>query len=210
MIPRLRKHYRVIDTRARSLGAPLLAQWQGFSTRERHLLRLTLLAVVLGAAWILLLKPALQTIQRWQTEIPRLQTEIPRLQAQAHELESILQDVAPVAQQPVQLASADEAMAALNATLEAAGLAEVSTLTVLDSPESALNDQPRSGMQYRLQVSVAPAYQVIAWLMSTPESLGINVLDIQLRRGAMSPADVSGRVSGHVELAMPAFNNVSN
>lgn len=203
MIPRLRKHYGVIDTRARSLGAPLLAQWQGFSTRERHLLRLTLLAVVLGAAWILLLKPALQTIQRWQTEIPRLQ-------AQAHELESILQDVAPVAQQPVQLASADEAMAALNATLETSGLAEVSTLTVLDSPESALNDQPRSGMQYRLQVSVAPAYQVIAWLMSTPESLGINVLDIQLRRGAMSPADVSGRVSGHVELAMPAFNNVSN
>jgi len=69
--------------------APLRARWQAMATRERRLVSIAGVVLVLFLAWLLLLQPALRTVREAPAKLDRLDTqlqEMQRLAAESREL----------------------------------------------------------------------------------------------------------------------------
>ncbi|SAI47250.1 General secretion pathway%2C M protein [Bordetella ansorpii] len=69
------------QARLNSLHAQLLAQWRGYTPRERSLLIVCVVTVVTVACWMLLISPPLAALSHWKTELPRLRSQQAALEA---------------------------------------------------------------------------------------------------------------------------------
>lgn len=97
---------------APSLGRQASSWWLGLSTRERQAARLAVAAVLLLAAWLLLVQPAWRTVREAPAEIDRLDLQLQQIQTTAAEVRS-LRAIAPV--------SSTQAAAALKAATDRLG-----------------------------------------------------------------------------------------
>lgn len=144
---------------------PVLAQaqsrWHGLSQRERSQLTLMVVVVVAAFVWLLLAKPALDTLQYWGSELPRLRS-------QAAALTDVLADAGSPAAAPSD--SSPDPVGRVRASLGAGGLAGGYRLRDADSE-----------LQIEFE-STADTPRVMAWLLSAPAALGMTVQKVTLQR----------------------------
>ncbi|MGJ7498841.1 type II secretion system protein GspM [Variovorax sp. ZT5P49] len=179
----------------RSRLQPVFAQgqdrWRGLSRRERLQVVGMVVVVVVAAVWLLMAKPALDSLQHWGNELPRLRS-------QAAALKDVLADVGgPAAAGPGD-ASADQRM---RASLDAAGLAGAYQLREADT-----------AWQIEFERS-ADASRVMAWLLSAPGSLGMTVQQVTLQRsedGGSAGAKSQVRARATVAVAVAVQRQTGN
>jgi len=158
-----------MNARLQAVVRPAFAQvqgrWRGLSPRER-LQIVGMIAIVAAAlVWLVLVKPAIETLGHWDSELPKLRS-------QAAALKDVLADAGPVA------APGDSSLGPVERVrdnLDAAGLAGTYELQEAgDTLHIAFgrNDSPRA----------------IAWLLDAP-ALGLKVQQVTLQRSeeAASP-----------------------
>lgn len=154
---------------------PVLAQvqsrWRGLARRERTQVVLMVAVVAAAVIWLLLTKPALDTLRHWDNELPRLRS-------QASALKDVLADVG----NPVVAGNSEKEPAErVRASLDAGGLADAYQLRVIDS-----------ALQIEFKRS-ADVSRVMTWLLSAPAPLGMTVQQVMLQRSedSGSPAHKS-------------------
>lgn len=140
---------------------PLQGQWQALTRRERR--QLTLMAVLLPAAllWLFWLRPAWQTRQHWQQELPRLH-------GQAAELEQLLQENGFAPSDPAGQRDAGPWTDRLQASLAQAGLAARISVA-----------EPDIRLEFSSPVS---ASALLAWLAPAADRLGLAVQQVRMER----------------------------
>ncbi|MGJ7542501.1 type II secretion system protein GspM [Variovorax sp. LT1R16] len=151
------------STALRSRLQPVLAQgqarWRGLSRRERQQVIAMAVVVAVAAVWLLLAKPALDTLQHWSNELPRLRS-------QAAALKEVLADV----DSPTAALGDASVEQRLRASLDAAGLAGAYRLREADA-----------AWQIEFE-GAADVPRVMAWLLNAPARLGMAVQQVTLQR----------------------------
>ncbi|MGJ7610284.1 MULTISPECIES: type II secretion system protein GspM [unclassified Variovorax] len=140
--------------------APLQNRWRGLSQRERRQAAWMVVALTLALAWLLLAKPALDTLAHWDNELPRLRS-------QAAALTEVLADGrSGTTPSNASLAPAER----VRASLDAAGLQGAYRLR-------------EAGSAWHVEFAVSTdASQALAWLLGAPIPLGMKVRHVVLQR----------------------------
>ncbi|HKS32621.1 MAG TPA: type II secretion system protein GspM [Enterobacteriaceae bacterium] len=157
----------------------LSARWRALSPREHRQTGL-MLAVLTGALlWLLLIKPALNTLDHWQQELPRLRSQQAALQT------LLGQATATDSAAPTTL------LQRINASLDLAGLRGDSRVTPAGAEMVVTFAQP------------VDAARLITWLLNTSTTPGMTVQQVRIdRAGAGENApETATRVSASVTLA---------
>ncbi|CAB3647009.1 type II secretion system protein GspM [Achromobacter pestifer] len=137
------------------------SRWRGLSRRERQQV-LLMVAVVTGAIlWLLFTKPALETLEHWDNELPRLRS-------QAAALQDVLADVSSPAAAPAD--SPLKPAERVRVSLDGAGLAGAYQLREAG---------PALQIEFERSTDVS---RVMAWLLSAPTPLGMTVQQVTLQR----------------------------
>ncbi|HEL3818973.1 TPA: type II secretion system protein GspM [Stenotrophomonas maltophilia] len=171
-----------MTTRTLRLGgqlAGLQQRWQRLPPRDRLMLWVMVVALLVAGLWMLWLEPLLKQRTHWQAELPRLQ-------AQARVLAPLLQ--ARERQQQTQ--GQRPTMAGLRDGITSAGLAD------------GLHIEARGG-RWHLQVQAVPADTLWNWLLPVLADPAIELQQLQLTRtgDANMPA---ARISGNIVMALNA------
>lgn len=151
--------------RLRARVQPLLVQaqdrWRNLSGRERKQIAAMVAVVAMAAVWLLLTKPALDTLQYWGNELPRLRS-------QAAALKDVLADAGGPG--TAARGASGPPAARLRASLDAAGLAGGYQLR-------------EAGATWQIEFErTADVSRVMAWLLDAPASLGMAVRQVTLQR----------------------------
>ncbi|MAB85938.1 MAG: general secretion pathway protein GspM [Rhodobacteraceae bacterium] len=183
MIDRLKQSgfLHVQSAQLRSKRQQYLNYWRGLADRERLAVTVAALALLATVLWFGFIKPPLQRIEHWQSELPRLHNE-------SLALDEILQDISP-AQAPTGIADADPARQ-ISQSLDAQSLASHYQL-----------HQQQDQAAVELEFSAAPAGPLMAWLQHTAPRLSLHISEAHLQRTLTSDPAVSGvTLSGGVRL----------
>lgn len=169
-----------MTTRTLRLGEGLTGlqqRWQRLPPRDRLMLWVMVVALLVAGLWSLWLEPLLKQRTHWQAELPRLQ-------AQARVLAPLLQ--ARERQQQTQ--AQRPTMARLRDGIKSAGLAD------------GLHIEARDG-RWHLQVQAVPADALWNWLLPVLADPAIELQQLQLTRtgDANMPA---ARISGNIVMAL--------
>ena len=152
----------------------LLQAWKTLATRERRLVGAALGIVVLAVVYLLMFEPAWTGRRELQRELPALRSQLAQMSALANEARR-LGGVPKGAESP-------QAMrAALEASVQGAGLA--GSLTKLD----------QSGELFDLRFGSVPHAAWLAWLDTTVRETQLRVADLAVTREAV-PGLVSVRL----------------
>ncbi len=154
-------------------------RWQRLPPRDRLMLWVMAVALLVAGLWSLWLEPLLKQRTHWQAELPRLQ-------AQQRALAPLLH-----ARDRQQLAQGQHpTLAGLRDQIKAAGLA------------GGLHIEARDG-RWHLQVRAIPADALWNWLLPLLADPAIELQQLQLTRtgDANMPA---ARISGHIVMVAPA------
>lgn len=153
--------------------------WQSLALKEKRLLLgggLLLLSLLI---WLVLIQPALKSIDHWQAELPRLRS-------QASAVQALLKNV----QAPTSLA-ASELEQALRHSLDATALAGHYQLQAPQGPAG----------HWQLTLTDAPAAAAINWLLDSSRRFSLSVTDARLQRAdAVSEEQTAGQISGIVRM----------
>lgn len=154
-------------------------RWQRLPPRDRSMLAVMVLALLLAGMWSFWLEPLLKQRRHWQAELPRLQ-------AQAHALAPLLR----ARERQRQAQGQQPTLDALRTQAKAAGLAD------------AMHIELRDG-RWHLQVQAVPADALWNWLLPLLADPAIELQQLQLTRtgDANMPA---ARISGHIVMALAA------
>ncbi|MGJ7573591.1 type II secretion system protein GspM [Variovorax sp. RB2P76] len=144
-------------------------RWRGRSQRERNQIVGMIAVVVMALVWLLLTKPALDTLEHWDSELPRLRS-------QAAALKDVLADVGIPSAAPRD--SSSDLASSVRVSLDAGGLAGGYQVREMDS-----------ALQIEFERST-DASRVMAWLLGAPASLGMTVQKVTLQRLEDSGSDV--------------------
>lgn len=181
---------------ARRMAREAAGRWRGLPARDRLGAGFAMLVVMLAILWLGLTRPALDTVARWQRDLPKLQ-------AQSAELDKLLTDV------PSAHTTPGTAEGGIDAALARAGLRGRYRLhdAVADGPPAAGSaSQPARAWRVEFPEPV-PAAQVFAWLVAVSARRDLEITRAQLAR-IDSPDDDNdgnegtpqGRVRGAVAL----------
>lgn len=182
MIDRLKQSgfLHVQTAQLRSKHQQYLNHWQGLADRERLAVMVAALALLVTILWFGLIKPPLQRIEHWQSELPRLHNE-------SRALDEILQDISP-AQASTGAVDTDPALQ-ISQSLDAQSLAGHYQL------------QQQGPAAVELEFSAAPAGPLMAWLQHTAPRLSWHISEAHLQRTPTSDTAASGvTLSGGVRL----------
>ncbi|BCX44216.1 type II secretion system protein GspM [Stenotrophomonas pavanii] len=159
--------------------AGLQQRWQRLPPRDRRMLWVMVVALLVAGLWSLWLEPLLKQRTHWQAELPRLQ-------AQSRALAPLLR--ARERQQQAQ--RQHPTLAALRDAIRTAGLAD------------GLHIEARDG-RWHLQVRAVPADALWNWLLPLLADPAIELQQLQLTRtgDANMPA---ARISGHIVMVATA------
>jgi len=157
--------------------AGLQQRWQRLPPRERLMLWVMVVALLVAGLWSLWLEPLLKQRTHWQAELPRLQ-------AQARVLAPLLQ----ARERQQQMQGQRPTMAGLRDGIKSAGLAD------------GLHIDARDG-RWHLQVHAVPADALWNWLLPVLADPAIELQQLQLTRtgDANMPA---ARISGNIVMAL--------
>jgi general secretion pathway protein M len=158
-----------LQARTQPILEQLESRWRGLSRRERNQIAGMIAVVVVALVWLLLTKPALDTLAHWGNELPRLRS-------QAAALKDVLADVGSPTPAPSD--SSLDLASRVRASLDAGGLAGGYQVREIDS-----------ALQIEFERS-ADASRVMAWLLGAPASLGMTVQKVTLQRLEESGSDV--------------------
>ena len=176
---------------ARRMAREAIGRWRALPARDRLGAGLALLLVVLAILWLGLARPALDTVARWQRDLPKLR-------AQSAELDTLLANVPGVHATP------DGAEGGTHAALHRAGLRGRSRLhdAVADGPPAA-GSPAQPARAWRVEFSEpVPAAQVFAWLVAVSARRDLEVTRAQLERIDSSDDDSEGTPQGRVRGAV--------
>ena len=181
---------------ARQFAREGAARWRALPARDRTAVGIAVLAATLAFLWLVLARPALDTVARWQRDLPKLQ-------AQSAELDQLLAGV-PVAR------AAPGVAEPLQAGLDRAGLRGLYGLqdAVADAPPAAGKASPAKAWRIEFAEPV-PAGQVFSWLMAVAARGDVEIVRAALDRvdGAEDPATGSqGLVRGVVDVQSRQLN----
>lgn len=152
--------------------------WHSLAQRERQALMVAALALFAAVLWFGFIRPPLQTIEHWQSELPRLRSE-------SATLDEILQDM-----QPLQAVSIDPA-----------GQIRQSLDSLLPAGSYQLSAPPAGQGGLQLELDAAPAGPLMAWLQHTTPRLSLTVSAARLQRSsAAGDAAAGASLSGSVRL----------
>ena len=168
-----------MTTRTLRLGEGLVGlqqRWQRLPPRDRLMLWVMVVALLVAGLWSLWLEPLLKQRTYWQAELPRLQ-------AQSRALAPLLR----AREQQQQAQGRRPTLAGLRQQITAAGLA------------GSLHIETRDG-RWHLQVSSVPADALWNWLLPLLADPAIELQQLQLTRtgDANMPA---ARISGNIVMA---------
>jgi general secretion pathway protein M len=145
----------------------LLQRWAALAPRERRVLALGLLVVLVAVGYLLLFEPAWQGRRQIQGELPLLRGQLARMTALAAEAQQLA--AAP------RTAEAPQAMrGALEQSVRSAGLA------------AHLAQLNLSGELFDLRFSGVPYAAWLAWLDTTLRETRLRVADVTVTREANS------------------------
>lgn len=151
----------LLRARVQPVLARAQSRWRGLSRREHSQIALMAAVVVMAFVWLLLTKPALDTLQHWDNELPRLRS-------QAAALSDVLADVGSPAAAPSD--SSLDPVGRIRASLDAGGLADGYQLRDTDSE-----------LEIEFE-STTDTSRAMAWLLSAPAALGLTVQKVTLQR----------------------------
>ncbi|SAI46287.1 General secretion pathway%2C M protein [Bordetella ansorpii] len=153
--------------------------WGQRSARERILLAGCSAVMLLAAGWLVGVEPALNRIQRLQTELPRLRT-------QSTEIETVVQQALASRRAGPSLKAApsdtESVRRALADSLDSAALKNTYTL------------EPAAGgvARWQVQFKDAPVRAVVPWMLQSPAELGLSVDSVALERPDAAPVVPAG------------------
>jgi len=162
-VTRITKSWGKWSERPRALVGPVLARargtWRGLSRRERLQVAAMVAIVVSAFVWLVFAKPALDSLEHWDKELPRLRS-------QAAALKEVLADAGTsAALGDSSLSPADR----VRESLDAASLAGAYELREVDAT-------------LRIEFAHAGASRAISWLLGAPALLGWKVQHVTLQR----------------------------
>ena len=143
--------------------ARVLSAWQALAPRERRLLHVASIVVLLALLWILAVEPA------WRAR-GRLGTELPRARAQFVQLEAMAVEARQLAAMPGSNDSAQAQRAALESSVAAAGLG------------GRLSQSSLSGEIFDLRFKAVAFDAWLAWLEGTLRETRLRVADVEVQR----------------------------
>ena len=183
MIDRLKQSgfLHVQTAQLRSKRQQYLSHWRGLADRERLAVTVAALALLATVLWFGFIKPPLQRIGHWQTELPRLHNE-------SLALDEILQGISP-------------AHSSTGIT-EAASTQQISQSLDAQSLTGHYQLHQQQGQAvFELELSAAPAGPLMAWLQYTAPRLSLHISEARLQRTPTSDPAASGvTLSGGVRL----------
>lgn len=188
LLDRLRLLRRHLNPLRQSVREGAL-RWRALSARDRLAVGIATVLVTLTFLWLVLTRPALDTVARWQNELPKLQ-------AQSAELDRLLADV-PV----VRGVGPSESP---QVGLDRSGLQGRYRLQVVaaDAPTSAGSAPPAKAWRIEFAGAV-PADKVLSWLLVVSARSDIEVTGTVLDRAdsaAEARTGPQGLVRGVVDL----------
>jgi general secretion pathway protein M len=168
--------YRRTWQRARTQAT---GYWQGLALKEKRLLLGGGLSLLSLLVWLVLVQPALKSIDHWQAELPRLRS-------QASAVQALLKTV----QAPTSIAG-DELEQALRQSLEASAL---TGHYQLQAPQGGAGP-------WQLTLTDAPAAAAINWLLDSHRRFSLSVSEAHLQRAdAAGQDETAGQISGIVRM----------
>ncbi|QTF08718.1 type II secretion system protein M [Brenneria izadpanahii] len=156
----VRRLLQKMGARVRPVLVQTRGRWLALNRRERRQIVLTAAALVAAVVWLLLVKPALDTLAYWDRELPRLHS-------QAAALQEVLADVGVAAGAPT---SSLPPVARLTASLDNAGLAGHNRIEMSGDALLLAFESPTD------------AARLMSWLLNAPASLGMSVQHAILSR----------------------------
>lgn len=166
------------------------ARWRALAPRDRLAASTAAIVLVLAGLWLFATKPALETMARWQRELPRLQT-------QSRDLDEVLSGM-PAAQ----AAQGGGPSEPPEAGLDRAGLqgAYRIELIVADEPPGTGKAPPAKAWRIAFE-QPAPAAKVFPWLLAISARADLEVTGVVLdRKDGTDGNDPQASVRGMVDL----------
>jgi len=149
--------------------------WQGLALKEKRLLLGCGLVLFSALTWMVMIQPALKSIDHWQAELPRLRS-------QAETLQALLKDV----QLPTASSNLEQTLRQSLDTPELAGHYQ------LQAPQGPTD-------HWQLTFTDAPAAMAMNWLLDSGRRFSLVVIEAHLQRavvpgGEHAPGQISGTV----------------
>ncbi|SHG93171.1 type II secretion system protein GspM [Pollutimonas bauzanensis] len=167
------------------------AWWKERQPRERLLLQAGAAMAALALAWLLALRPALDTIAKSRELLPRLRADAVQVDALIIEARA-LQSGQSGAIEPAGLS------AALQGSLQRAGLGAAGALAAIAEPSGG------PAQQWEITLQNANAARVMEWLAGLPYLLQLQTREVELARANIDGRDRPGNVSGRIVVQLPA------
>ncbi len=187
---RLRLQAQTLRIRGASLVQHGSIRWAGLSARERGLVGFCAAFLLLVMVWMLLVSPALKTIDEAQVSIPQLRADVVQIQALVVEAKSLSRQVSG--------AIPDQQMrGAIEESLQSAGLS--SRVQLLEEGAGGQANQ-----RWLIVFSNSNAADVLAWLSDVPYALRLQIHAADLARAVVSGRAQPDRLSGEVVLQQPS------
>ncbi|WP_454902796.1 type II secretion system protein GspM [Variovorax gossypii] len=166
------------------------ARWQALPPRDRLAASAAAIVLVLAVLWLFATKPALETLSRWQRDLPRLQ-------AQSRELDEVLSGM-PAAHAAQGTGLSEPPQTGLDrAGLQGAYRIE---LIVADAPPDAGKAPPAKAWRIAFE-RPAPADKVFPWLLAISARADLEVTGVVLdRKDGTDGNDPQASVRGVVDL----------
>lgn len=176
---------RLDDARQRARGF-----WLQRTLRERRLL--TVAAVLLGVwlAWAVLIRPALDDVAQSGQALPGLRANVAQVQAVIIEAQALQRGRATVQ-------DADSVQAALEASLQRAGLPQARLERLSDTAAG-------TAASWAVQVDQVSATRVVDWMASLAFLLQLETRQVDLARAVVDGRERAGLLTGRIVLALPA------
>lgn len=156
--------------------------WAARVARERLLLTTGAGVVAIALIWVFGFRPAWESIERSQQQLPRLHAEAAQLDALILEAESLKRRISG-------RISTDAITPALQSSLEHAKLGHVAILTTGRSERQA---------EWEIRIQDAPAADLMEWLHGLPQQFPLRITGVELARSRLDGLDQPGQVTGRV------------
>lgn len=168
--------------RGERLQRSALGWWRQHPSHERRLMALAAVLVLAALLWLVVLRPAWSSLSEARERLPVLRSEMAQVQGIVREAQALRQGRSA-------RVNAADVRAALNTSLNRAGL-ETSVAIIESAPG-----------RWEAVVQDAQATQLMDWLASLPFLVQVNTESLALDRTNIDGRDRPGSVTGRIVFA---------